>query len=389
MPLTALKVKNARPGRHADAHGLYLVVQPSGTRSWMLRHQYKGRRRDFGLGPVHDLSLADARIAAMDIRKMVRAGLDPVVERGLKRVSRPTFEVVARKCYESLRKGWKDRRNASWISSFDNHVFPLIGARRVDEIDSKAVLGVMEPIWTSIPDTARRILQRIGVVLDYAHIKGMIPQPVSLRSVRKGLPRQDRRVEHRQAMAYGDVPALMAKLVALPLSVGRDALKLAVLTATRSGEVRGAVWGEFDLDKAIWSIPAARMKMKEPHVVPLTEPALTLLRRLRDERLALDGEILPDRIVFTHYGARAISDVTMLKVLRDMKIEGITVHGFRSSFADWAAEQTNVAKDVVEKALAHKIPNAVEAAYRRTDYFEKRRDLMALWSTFATKESRI
>jgi hypothetical protein len=243
MPLTALKVKNARPGRHADVHGLYLVVQPSGTRSWLLRHQYKGRRRDFGLGPAHDVSLADARIVAMEIRKMVRAGLDPAVERCLKRPRRPTFEEVARKCYESLRKGWKDRRNASWISSFDNHVFPLIGAKRVDEIDSKAVLGVMEPIWTTIPDTARRILQRIAAVLDYAHIKGMIPQPIALRSVRKGLPRQERRVEHRQAMPYKDVPAFMARLTVLPPSVGRDALKLTVLTATRSGEVRGAVWG--------------------------------------------------------------------------------------------------------------------------------------------------
>ncbi|HTU13079.1 MAG TPA: integrase arm-type DNA-binding domain-containing protein [Allosphingosinicella sp.] len=382
MPLTALKVKKAGPGRHADIHGLYLVVQPSGARSWMLRCQHKGRRRDFGLGPAHDVSLADARSSAMDIRKMVRAGLDPVVERGLKRPSRPTFEVVARKCYESLRKGWKDRRNASWISSFDRHVFPLIGAKRVDEVDSKAVLGVMEPIWTTIPDTARRILQRIGVVLDYAHIKGMIPQPISLRSVRKGLPRHDRRVEHRQAMPYKEEPAFMAKLMALPPSVGRDALKLTVLTATRSGEVRGAVWGEFDLDEAIWSIPAERMKMKEPHVVPLTEPAVTLLRRLREEQLALDGEIRPDRIVFTHYGARAISDVTMLKVLRDMKIEGATVHGFRSSFADWAAEQTNVAKEVVEKALAHKVSNAVEAAYRRTDFFDKRRALMEVWAGF-------
>lgn len=384
MPLTAKKVKKAGPGRHADVHGLYLIVQPGGSRSWLLRYQHKGRRRDFGLGPVHDISLAEARVAAMDIRKMVRAGLDPVERRGLKRPSRPTFEVVARKCYESLRKGWKDRRNASWISSFDNHVFPLIGAKRVDEIDSKAVLGVMEPIWASIPDTARRILQRIGAVLDYAHIKGMIAQPISLRSVRKGLPRQDRRVEHRQAMPYKDVSAFVAKLMTLPPSVGRDALKLTILTATRSGEVRGAVWGEFDLDKAIWAIPAARMKMKEGHLVPLAEPAVTLLRRLRDEQLALDGAIAPGRALFTHYGVRPISDVTMLKVLRDMGIEGITVHGFRSSFADWAAECTDVPKEVVEKALAHKVANAVEAAYRRTDFFERRRELMTEWSEFAT-----
>lgn len=380
MPLTALKVKKAGPGKHSDIHGLYLVVQPSGTRSWMLRYQHKGRRRDFGLGPVHDVPLAEARAAAVDVRRMIRAGLDPVEQRGLKRKSRPTFEVVARKCYQSMRKGWKDRRNASWIASFDNHVFPLIGSKRVDAIDSKAVLEVMEPIWVAIPDTARKLLQRVGAVLDYAHINGMIPQQVSLRSVRKGLPRQVRLVEHRQAMPYKDVPAFVTKLMALPASVGRDALKLTILTATRSGEVRHAVWGEFDLDKAIWSIPAARMKMKAAHLIPLAPVTVALLRRLHDEQLALDGKIEPDRIVFTHYGARAISDVTMLKALRDMGIEGITVHGFRSSFADWAAERTNMPKEVVEKALAHKVPNAVEAAYRRTDFFERRRILMNRWA---------
>lgn len=382
MPLTALKVKNAGPGRHADVHGLYLKVSPKGRKTWMLRHQFKGRRRDFGLGPLHDVSLADARCLAMEIRRMVRAGLDPVDERGLKRRSRPTFEPVARQCYESLRKGWKDRRNASWIASFENHVFPLIGSKRIDAIDSRLVLEVMEPIWLTIPDTARKILQRINAVLDYAHIKGMIPQPISLRSVRKGLPRQLRQVEHRQAMPYRDVPAFLARLIELGPTVGRDALKLTILTGTRSGEVRYAVWGEFDLDNAVWSIPAARMKMKEPHLVPLSSAAVALMRRLHREQLELDGEVKPDQVVFSHYGARAISDVTMLKVLRDLKIEGITVHGFRSSFADWAAEQTNTPKEVVEKALAHKVPNAVEAAYRRTDFFDKRRVLMERWGEF-------
>jgi integrase len=183
-------------------------------------------------------------------------------------------------------------------------------------------------------------------------------------------------------MPYRDVPAFVAKLISLTPSVGRDALKLTVLTATRSGEVRNAVWGEFDLENAIWSIPAARMKMKEGHVVPLAPAAVTLLRRLRREQLALDGDVKPERLVFTHYGPRAISDVTMLKALRDMGIDGITVHGFRSSFADWAAEQTNVAKEIVEKALAHKVPNAVEAAYRRTDFFDKRQTLMEDWAAF-------
>lgn len=310
---------------------------------------------------------------------MVRAGLDPVEQRGLKRPSRssrPTFEVVARKCYESLRKGWKDRRNASWISSFENQ---RVSADRFEAGRHDRQQGGIERDGADLahhPDTAKKILQRIAAVLDYAHIKGMTPQPVSLRSVRKGLPRQTRQVQHRQAMPYQDVPAFVSKLMAMTPSVGRDALKLTVLTATRSGEVRNAVWGEFDLDNAVWSIPAERMKMKDGHIVPLSPAAVALLRRLYAEQLSLDGEVKPARLVFSHYGARAISDVTMLEALRDMGIEGITVHGFRSSFADWAAEQTNVSTEVVEKALAHKVPNAVEAAYRRTDFFDRRRGLM-------------
>lgn len=382
MALTALKVKHARPGRHADIHGLYLFVRPSGSRSWVLRMQYKGRRRDFGLGPVHDVSLSDARCLAAELRRMVRAGLDPAKERGLRRANVPTFEMVARRCYEAMKGGWKDRRHLSWLSSLENHVFPEIGAKRIDAIDSVVVLSVLEPIWTTIPDTARRILQRIGAVLDYAYIKGQIPQEVSLRSVTRGLPRQTRQVAHRPAMPHAEVPAFVKKLMGEENSVGRDALKLTILTAVRSNEARYATWGEFDLEAGTWSIPAVRMKMKEPHVAPLAASAIALLRRLRAEHEALDGTVAPTRPLFTCTGRKPISDTTMLKVIRDMKIAHVTVHGFRSSFADWVAERTSFPKEVAEKALAHRIPNAVEAAYRRTDFFDKRRILMAQWADY-------
>ncbi|WP_241491165.1 tyrosine-type recombinase/integrase [Sphingomonas sanguinis] len=375
-----MKVKTLGPGRHFDAHGLCLVVRPTGSRSWVLRMQFKGHRRDFGLGPVHDVSLAEARCRAAELRKMVRAGLDPVKERGLRRANTPTFEVVARRCYEALSGGWKDRRHASWLSSLENHVFPEIGTKRIDAIGTKEVLLVLEPIWLTIPDTARRILQRIGAILDFAHIKGYIPAEVSLRSVTRGLPRQQQQVTHRAAMPYADVPAFWSQLVAEANSVGRDALKLTILTAVRSNEARLATWREFDLDGAVWSIPASRMKMKLPHLVPLSEPAVALLRRLRKEHEALATGSIDDQYLFSARGKAPISDVTMLKAIRDAKIDTITVHGFRSSFADWAAECTNVPKEVTEKALAHRIPNAVEAAYRRTDFFEKRRDLMATWA---------
>lgn len=380
MALTAFKVRTARPGRYADIHGLYLVVRPSGSRAWILRMQHKGKRRDFGLGPTHDVSLADARCRAAELRKMVRAGLDPVKERGLRRASAPTFEMIARRCYDAMKEGWKDRRHTSWLSSLENHVFPEIGAKRIDAIGSAEVLAVLEPVWLTIPDTARRILQRIGAVLDFAHIKGLIPDEVSLRSVTRGLPRQTQQVSHRAAMPYADVPAFMKALERQENSVGRDALKLTILTAVRSNETRFATWGEFDLDAAVWSIPATRMKMKLPHIVPLSAPAVALLRRLGREHELLDGNETAGRMLFTHTGRKPISDTTMLKAIRDMKITTVTVHGFRSSFADWAAECAAFPKEVVEKALAHRVPNAVEAAYRRTDFLGKRRVLMDQWA---------
>jgi integrase len=382
LALTALKVRKAGPGRHSDGHGLYLVVRPPGSRAWVLRMQHKGRRRDFGLGPVHDVSLAEARYQAAQLRRMVRAGLDPVKERGLRRANVQTFEKVARRCYEAMKGGWKDRRNASWLASLENHVFPLIGDRRIDDIDSAAVLMVLEPVWLKIPDTAKRILQRIGTVLDYAHIKGLIAEEVSLRSVRRGLPRQTRQVTHRAAMPYAKVPAFLTRLNGEESSLGREALKLTVLTAVRSNETRYAVWEEFDLDAAIWSIPAERMKMQQPHVVPLSAPAVALLRRFRREQEALEGRVGATDFLFSFTGRKPISDTTMLKAVRDMAVATYTVHGFRSSFADWAAECTNTPKEVVEKALAHRIPNAVEAAYRRTDFFDKRRTLMDQWARY-------
>jgi integrase len=388
MPLTALKVRHASPGRHADMHGLYLIVRDTGTRSWMLRIQHRGRRRDFGLGSANEVSLADARIAVADYRRMIRNGLDPVKELGLRRKAAPSFEKVARDCYDAMKGGWKNGKHPSWLPSLENHVFPVIGKTSIDAVDSAAVLSVLEPIWLTIPETARRILQRIGTTLDYAHIKGFVPEEISLRSVTRGLPRQARQVTHLAAMPYAKVPNFMKKLAALENSVGRDALKLTILTAVRSNETRFATWGEFDLDAGVWSIPGSRMKMKEPHVVPLSSPAITLMRRLRDEYLAHEGKLDPDALVFVGSTGKAISDATMAKAMHDMKVTGVTVHGFRSSFTDWAAEQTDFPKEVADKALAHKVPNAVEAAYRRTAFFDKRRVLMTEWASFVTGSPR-
>ena len=255
MALTALKVKNAKPGRHTDGRGLCLLVKDSGARTWVLRMQKDGRRRDYGLGSAMDVSLADARDAAAALRRKVREGTDPVAERRKARKIVPNFEKAARDCYEAMKEGWKNQRHASWISSLENHVFPAIGSKPVNEVDSATVVNVLSPIWLAIPDTARRILQRIGAVLDFAHIKGWLPNELSLRSVRKGLPRQVDKGAHLEAMAYADVPALMRKLATAAPTTGRDALRFTIYNAVRSNETRFAVWAEFDLDKAVWTEP--------------------------------------------------------------------------------------------------------------------------------------
>jgi len=379
MALTALKVKNAKPGRHVDGRGLCLLVKPSGARTWVLRMQRHGKRRDYGLGSALDVSLAEARDAASALRRQVREGVDPVAERRKARKVAPSFETAARDCYEALKEGWKNRRHANWISSLENHVFPLIGAKPVDQVDNASVVEVLSPIWLDIPDTARRILQRIGAVLDFAHIKGWIADEVSLRSVRKGLPRQVDKGGHLEAMPYTDVPALMARLAAASPTTGRDALRFTIYNAVRSNETRFAIWTEFDLDKAVWTIPGERMKAGETHIVPLSAPAMALLRKRWKERASDAG------LVFSADGEKPISDMTMTKLLRDDGIKGVTVHGFRSAFTDWSSEKTRFPKEVADKALAHKLPNKVEAAYRRTDFFEKRRNLMARWAEFLDK----
>lgn len=376
MALTTLKVKNAKPGRHTDSRGLCLLVKDSGARTWVLRMQRHGQRRDYGLGSALDVSLAEAREAAAALRRRVREGFDPVAERRKARKIVPNFEAATRTCHETLREGWNGGHHAKWLASFEKHLFPKIGKKPVDQVDSACVVEALAPIWLEIPETARRILQRISVVLDFAHVKGWVPGEVSLRSVRKGLPRQNDKRGHMEAMPYADVPALMQKLAVAAPTTGRDALRFTIYNAVRSNETRFAVWTEFDLDKGIWSIPGERMKAREAHIVPLSAPVVALLRKRWNERTSDTG------LVFSHNGEKPISDVTMTKLLRDDGIAGITVHGFRSSFTDWAAERTRFAKEVADKALAHKLPNKVEAAYRRTDFFDKRRSLMARWAEY-------
>lgn len=392
MALTVLSAKNASPGRHSDGKGLYLLVKPSGARSWVLRVQVDGRRRDYGLGSYDVLSLAEARERAAEGRKMAKAGLDPSIEWRRGREAKPTFEQAARQCFEQLRRGWKNgKHQAQWMSTLETYAFPRLGNKRVDYIEGDQVLAVLSPIWLEIPETARRVRQRICSVLDYAFAQNWRDTEFAVRSLNAGLPRQPAKRGHFPAMPYTDVPAFVARLTEQPDTSGRLGLLFTIYTAIRSGGTRGAVWGEIDRENANWTVPGERMKIGEPHTIPLSPQAMAVLD-------SAGGLLAPrdDEIIFPGNGGKPMSDATMAKALREAGGGDYTVHGFRSSFRDWAAEIARVPDkvgdwsgqlvrvngDVAEAALAHTLKNKSEAAYKRTKYLEQRRDLMAAWGDF-------
>ncbi len=379
--LNALAVRAAtKPGRYHDGRGLMLVVKPGGSRSWVVRLQVDGKRRDFGLGPAADVSLVEAREKADAIRKLYRSGVDPVAAKRAEKAARnaiSTFAEAAVSYHAEQESTWRNAKHrAQWLSSLNAYAFPAIGRVRVDEIDGPMIRDLLLPIWLEKPETARRVRQRIGAVLDWCHAKGLRPTEAPMRSLSKGLPRQPRRDRHFSAMPFEDVPSFMVKLGESD-SVGRLALQFVILTAARSGEARGAIWEEIDREAGTWTIPANRMKGGREHIVPLCEAVIAILDRAKLFRTGRLGEP-----VFPGQGGRVMSDMTLAKALKTSGASDVTVHGFRSSFRDWAAETTGFSGDVVEAALAHTVRNKVEAAYRRTNYLEKRRLLMDAWARF-------
>jgi integrase len=382
--LTATKIKNlAQAGRYSDGDGLFLDLTGPGRGSWMLRVQMGGKRRDISLGPLKAVSLADARDAAFEMRRKVAQGIDPVAERKKERTIVPTFKEAAKGVHEEHKAGWKNGKHQNqWLATLETYVFPSFGDRLVSEIDAAAIRDVLAAIWLSKPETARRVRQRIGTVLDWSFVKGFRAAEAPMRSLSKGLPRQPKKDGHFAAMSYAEVPAFMQRLRERE-SIGRLALEVVILTAARSGEVRFARWPEVDLESGLWSIPAERMKMGRPHVVPLAPQTIHLLRRAEKLKMPATDLVFPGQKL-----KKPMSDMTLLKILRDMNA-GVTVHGFRSAFRDWVAEQTSYTGEVAEAALAHAIPNKVEAAYRRTDFLEKRRSLMTDWAEFCLPRSSV
>ena len=365
--LTAIAVKAAlgTPGTYQDGDGLFLKVDKRGGASWLLRLQRDGKRQDIGLGSAKLLTLADARSKAIGLRKAVKLDRrDVLAEKKDEVAAKVTFRAAACQYHDETKAGWKSLVYArQWLASLENYAFPKLGNLTTGSITAADIITVVTPIWQEIPETARQVRNRICAVLDYAHAKGWrsreAPSGNGSLKAGRGLPRQVKARENRKAMPYVAIPSFITALRRKP-SFGRLALELLILTGVRSQEVRFATWSEFDLDEHRWTIPADHMKRSKTHIVPLSNAALAVLARANAFRL-------PDTdIVFPGVAGKPMSDMTLLKVLRDMS-EPYHVHGFRSAFTDWAANE-GFADAVVEAALAHKTPDAVQAAYRRTTY---------------------
>ena len=374
--LTALGVKNAKPGRHGDGAGLYLLVSQSGAKSWMIRVQRDGKRRDIGLGSLAALSLAEARTRAADLRKHALNGRDPIAERDRDRRPVPTFKEAVKATHEALAAGWSAKTAADFLTSLETYAYPAIGNLKVDTIEASHIRNLLAPIWTKVPETSRKVKVRISAVLNFAHSKGWRPSEAPRKSVAVGLSKQGRG-SNLASMPWADVPAFVADLRSKAPSTGRDALLFQILTASRTGEVRSARWCDVDLKRGEWNRPAELMKNREAHTVTLNSAAVQLL-----ERIAAGRKLKPGDLVFPSTKKGMISDMTLSKVMRDAK-QPYTPHGFRSSFRDWAAEQMHEIPDAVaEAALAHVVPDKVVRAYKRTNFIEMRRTLLEAWAAF-------
>jgi integrase len=370
--LTVAKVKAAGPGKHPDGRNLWLQVGPNGSRSWYMRYTLAGRTREMGLGPYPLVGLAEAREKATEQRRLLLDGIDPIAARDAKQPTRAliTFASAAQQYIAGHEKGWKSADHArQWRNSLDRYVLPAIGDRPISAIDTHDVLTIVEPLWQDKTETATRVLNRMSLILDWAKARKLRTGDNPARW--KGhldavLPKRSKvqRVVNHAALPYSRLPQFMTTL-RQQSEIGAKAAELMILTATRTNEVRYAPWSEFDMDSGrIWTIPAARMKADRDHRIPLSEPALAILRALSEA----------DEFVFPGMGQHAI-----LKALQRVE-PGITAHGFRSTFRDWVAERTNFPSEVAEMALAHAVGDKVEAAYRRGDLFEKRRQLAEAWA---------
>ena len=368
-----------KPGTHGDGGGLYLLVKRTGAKSWTQRITIRGKRRELGLGGFPAVSLAKARALAALNRATVAEGGDPLAEK--RRGKAPTFRDAAADVHRANLPRWRSRKHAAdWWATLERHAFARLGDLPVDAISRFDVLEVLTPIWTTRPETARRVRQRIRTVMQWALARGHAEHNPAGEVIDGALPTMPKIKAHLRALPYAEVPQALTAVDASPSSlVTRSCFRFLVLTAVRSGTARGAEWAEIDFDAREWHIPGSRMKSGTAHRVPLSGPALAVLAAVGtrdDSHLIFPSPLRRER---------PISDMTLTKLLRDNGLaERTTVHGFRSAFRDWAAERTNAPHAVMELALSHKVGSAVEQAYARSDLLEKRRALMDQWAQFVT-----
>jgi integrase len=403
--LTPPAVKYAKPGRHADGGGLFLLVKDTGKRSWLFRYNAGEKVRDMGLGAAtgpNAVKLAEVREAAASLRKMVREGKDPLAERARIAAEEAakaqegaavamTFKTVAEAYIETNKAGWRNAKHrAQWASTLETYAFPKMGDLPVADVGMAHVWAVLQPIWTAKPETASRVRGRIEAVLDYARARELRDgeNPARWRGhLANVLPARNKvaRVRHHAALAWKDMGAFMIDLRARDATAAR-ALEFAILTASRTGEVLGARWCEIDRKAELWTVPGERMKAGREHRVALSKAAVKVLDEMAKLRPATDA----DGLAFVFPGARPLrplSQMAMLMLLRRMDRGDLTAHGFRSTFRDWIAETTAYPGDLAEMALAHTVSDKVEAAYRRGDMIEKRRRMMEDWAVFCSRSA--
>lgn len=387
--LSALEVgRLTSPGNHAvgGVSGLYLYVNEAQGRSWVLRTVIGGKRRHLGLGGYPSVTLAQAREKAREAREQVVKGMDPVHERRAaasalraQQATRRTFKEVASAYIAFQEPAWKNpKHRKQWSSTLEAYAFPIVGQLSVDSITEHHVIAILEPIWSTKSETASRLRGRIESVLDWARVRGHREGENPARwkgHLDKVFPAQSqiRQVRHFQAMSVTATPTFMQRLVEQH-GTSALALRFLILTAARSGEVRGATWNEVDFDQAVWTIPASRMKAKREHRVPLSDAALQVLQEAQS-----CPSSTPSRLIFSNHKGGPLSDMTLTALMRRMDVDGVP-HGFRSTFRDWVGELTHFPSDLAEMALAHVLPNKTEAAYRRGDALEKRRSMMDAWA---------
>jgi len=381
--LTKKLIENLGAGRHGDGNGLYLVVDPSGARRWIVRVVVKGQknkkgaplRTDFGLGGADIVTLPQARDRALEYRRMAKQGLNP---RFNAKQDIPTFEEIAQQVHIDRLPTWKNAKHGQqWINTLRDYAFPKIGRMPVDAIGQPEALMCLSPIWTEKHETAKRLAQRMKTVLDVAKSKGFRSgeNPITAIKDARVLPKVKSKPKHHAAMRWQDVPAFYADLKARD-AMAAKALMFTCLTGSRTSEVLKMQWGEVDLEMCLWTCPASRMKTGAEHRVPLTDEMLAIIEPLQ--------AMASDYVFEGQKRHRPLSNMAMLMLLRRMKIVGVTVHGFRSTFRDWTSEVANAPREVAEMSLSHKVGSDVERAYARSDLLERRRVLMERWSEFVS-----